>query len=107
MLRHANPLGHAVSRHLDFVPLIVLAPRTGKAGLQWSHARSGRPSLSAKDEECSADRASGNQAAHAWAGAETRLPVGRQARPDLSRDKSGKQKKTAADLRRISPASAT
>ena len=32
-----------------------------------------------------------NQAAPAWAGAATRLPKGRQARPDLTRVKSGKE----------------
>jgi hypothetical protein len=49
-----------------------------------------------------------NPTAPDWAGAESRLPKARQARPDLTRVKSGKQKdcqnlKALILLRRFSP----
>jgi hypothetical protein len=76
----------ATCRHTPHRPHM---PRTGSAGRPVAPRPVRRPLPKAKGEWPSTHEASGNQAASAWVGAATRLPGGRQARPDLSRAKSG------------------
>ncbi len=65
------------------------SPRTEKARLQCSLARSVARSQLAEGKRGKRLSDGCNRDAPAWAGAFTRLPTGRQARPDLSTDKSG------------------